>query len=160
MIKIINSIDVTQLLAAYDSFKDNIKWVDYGKCKQASLQYKTNENPYISGLGKGDGTDLEYVNLNENYKNTFFENLIIQYNLKRTRFMMVEPWSCYSIHADTTPRIHIPIITNSECYFLFKNGHLEHLPVGQVYLVDTTKEHTFINCSNRQRLHLMGSVES
>lgn len=159
MIKILDKIEINFLKLYYFDIQNSIKWQNFTKCKQASLQYKDDENPDVSGLGKGNGTDLMYRNINENYKNTIFEELIIKYNLTRTRLMLVEPWSCYSMHRDTTPRIHIPIITNPECYFVFKSGKIEHLSEGFVYWVDTTKFHTFINCSDKQRIHLVASVE-
>ena len=73
--------------------------------------------------------------------------------------MWIGPYACYSIHKDDTPRIHVPIITNPECYFVFKQGLLSHLPAGSVYWVDTTKFHTFMNCSDTPRLHIVGIVK-
>lgn len=161
MIEILQTFDTKKLLNFYESIYDNIKWKDFIKCKQASLQYKKDEDSEFSGLGKGNGTDLEYSICNPFYKNTVFEEIINDFKLHRTRLMLVEPWSCYSMHRDTSPRVHIPLITNPECYFVFKDsGLVQHLPVGNVYWVDTTKHHTFINCSAEQRLHLMGSVEN
>ena len=68
--------------------------------------------------------------------------------------------TCYSMHRDTTPRIHIPMITNPECYFIFKQGIVQHMPAGSVYWTNTVEPHTFMNCSNRPRLHLIGAVEN
>ena len=78
--------------------------------------------------------------------------------------MWVNPMSCYSLHKDSTPRIHIPLITNPSCYFIFKEnntpeGIIQHLPVGSVYWTNTTVSHTFINCSELPRLHLVGVVK-
>jgi len=159
MFKIIDKVDIDDILSYYKSIEDRILWTNYTKGKQASVQYKTGEDPATSGLGKGNNTDLEYTHLNEFYKSSIFESLIHKYKLKRTRLMLVEPWACYSMHRDSTPRIHIPIITNPETYFVFKIGFITHLPAGNAYWVDTTKLHTFMNCSNEIRVHLMGSVE-
>jgi hypothetical protein len=159
MIKIIDRIEVDTLLKYYESVKDELIWVDYGKGKQVSIQYKLGDDKNTSGLGKGYGSDLEFNILNEFFTGTIVENLIDKFQLKRTRLMMVSPWSCYSMHRDSTPRIHIPIITNPECYFVFRAGTIQHLPKGLVYYVDTTKQHTFMNCSDEHRLHLMGSVD-
>jgi hypothetical protein len=63
------------------------------------------------------------------------------------------------MHYDKNPRIHIPLLTNPECYFVFKNGMIQHLEVGSSYWVDTRLHHTFINCSAQKRLHLVGVVE-
>lgn len=161
MIKTLESIDVGPLLQYYLHIKDKIWWLDSKKCLQASLQYKSGDDPAKSGLGRSTGHDLQFNQLNSFSQNSVFENIISKFNLKRTRLMIVEPWSCYSMHRDISPRIHIPLITNPECYFVFKEGGIvQHLPVGQVYWVDTTQYHTFINCSAEQRVHLMGSVEN
>ena len=160
MIKILATIDIQPLVDYYESMADKVYWLDSNKCKQTSLQYKTGEDPKHSGLGRGNGTDNQYVNLNTFYSNSICEELINKFSLCRTRLMLLEPWSCYSMHRDSSPRIHIPIITNPECYFVFKeDGLVQHISIGNVYWVDTTKFHTFVNCSPHRRIHLMGSVE-
>ena len=73
--------------------------------------------------------------------------------------MWIYPWSCYSVHKDLTPRIHIPIITNPQNFIVFKYSPMEHLSLGNVYWVDTTQYHTAINGSDDARLHLVGIVE-
>lgn len=159
LIKTLESVDHCEILEYYENIKNSIVWEDFTKCKQSSLQHKNNQNVWTSGTGPGDGTDLEYKQLNSFYENSIFEKLIQKFNLYRTRLMLVEPWSCYSMHCDTTPRIHIPIITNPNSYFVFKEGLIQHLPTGYAYWVDTMKTHTFMNCSREYRVHLMGSVK-
>ena len=159
MINIIETCPVTELLDCYFKIEKNIVWTSYsGTKKQTGLQFKEGEDPWTSAVGTSKGDELAYTNLNPFFKDTIFEELINQYKLKRARLMWISPMTCYSIHKDTTPRIHIPMITNSECYFVFKQGFISHLPTGSVYLVDTTKLHTFMNCSTEPRLHLNGVV--
>ena len=159
MINIIETCPVTELLDCYFKIEKNIVWTSYsGTKKQTGLQFKEGEDPWTSAVGTSKGDELAYTNLNPFFKDTIFEELINQYKLKRARLMWISPLTCYSIHKDTTPRIHIPMITNSECYFVFKQGFISHLPTGSVYLVDTTKLHTFMNCSTEPRLHLIGVV--
>ena len=158
MIKILSSYNIEPLIISYNKLEKDIVWTDYNGKKQAGLQFKKNEDPWASAVGTSKGDELAYTNLNPFFKDTIFEELINQYKLKRARLMWISPMTCYSIHKDTTPRIHIPMITNSECYFVFKQGFISHLPTGSVYLVDTTKLHTFMNCSTEPRLHLIGVV--
>ena len=159
MIKIINNISTAELLECYQQLEPNIVWTEYGtKGKQAGLQYKDIEDPWTSSVGKSRGNELAYTNLNTFFAGTVFEQLINQYQLTRTRLMWLNPMSCYSMHRDSTPRIHIPLITNPECYFVFKQGIIHHMPVGAVYRVDTTQFHSFMNCSNHTRLHLIGVI--
>ena len=161
MIIALNSIDVADLLVQYYQLENEIQWTSSGhKGRQAGLQFKDGEDPWTSANGRSRGQELSYGNLNTFFKNTAFEKIIIDYNLKRTRLMWSNPMSCYSMHKDSTPRIHIPLITHPECYFVFKQGIIQHMPVGQVYWVDTMKFHTFINCSGVPRLHIVGVVDA
>jgi len=161
MIIALNSIDVADLLVQYYQLENEIQWTSSGhKGRQAGLQFKDGEDPWTSANGRSRGQELSYGNLNIFFKNTAFEKIIIDYNLKRTRLMWSNPMSCYSMHKDSTPRIHIPLITHPECYFVFKQGIIQHMPVGQVYWVNTVEPHTFINCSEVPRLHIVGVVNA
>ena len=160
MIQVLAKIDEQPILDSFNLIEENITWTSYGhKGRQAGLQFKDNEDPWSSAVGKSQGAELAYTNLNPFFKDTIFEELIDKYKLLRTRLMWVGPYACYSMHKDQTPRIHIPLITNPECYFLFYPGQLKNLKKGSVWWVDTTKTHTFINCSDQPRLHLVGVVE-
>jgi hypothetical protein len=157
MIKILEKIDISRIKDTFSSLEEKIVWTVYNnKGKQTSLQHKLNEEPWTSGVGKSSGNELDYSEINPFFKDTVFEDVINKYYLKRTRLMWVDPYSCYSMHRDNTVRIHIPIITNPNCYFVFKAGEVIHLPSENVYQVNTTKLHTFINCSDNPRLHLIG----
>ena len=141
-------------------YEENIKWTSYGhKGRQAGLQFKDNEDPWTSAVGRSAGQESTYTNLNPFFKDTIFEEVINQYNLTRTRLMWVNPYACYSVHRDETPRVHIPLITNPSCYFVFLSGRIMHLDKKLVWWVDTRKTHTFMNCSDQPRLHLVGVVE-
>ena len=160
MIKsVIDTIDIEPILNSFLELDKDIIWTNYTQGKQTGLQYKIGEDPWTSAVGKSQGKELEYTKLNPFFKDTIFETIINKYNLKRTRLMWVNKKSCYSIHADETPRVHIPLITNPECYFLFKPGFIVHLNINSVWWVNTKLQHTFLNCSDLTRLHLVGVVE-
>ena len=161
MIKILRDVDISSLLTYYKKIEDIIQWTDYGhKGKQAGLQYKEKEDVWASAVGKHSNNELSYNNLNPFFKDTEFETIINEYNLTRSRFMWVGPMSCYSIHQDQTPRLHIPLITNTECFLLFKLGpKLIHLDTGKIYKAETRIPHTIINCSEFPRLHFVGILE-
>jgi hypothetical protein len=162
MIKYINDIDVAPILEFYSKIESDIVWKEYGhKGKQTGLQYYDSEDPWTSAVGPPEGNELKYDKINPFFKDTIFEEIIREYDLKKTRLMWVYPFACYSMHGDATPRIHIPLITNLKCYFVFKkSGLVEHLEIGASYWVDTRYLHTFINCSEHKRLHLVGVVDS
>lgn len=160
MIKIIDNIDTVYIYEEYLKLEKDIQWSDFGhKGKQAGVQYKEDEDMWTSAVGKSKGIENSYNILNPLFKDTIFEQIILNYNLTRTRLMWVGPFACYSMHKDTSRRVHVPIVTNPNCYFLFKNFIPQHLSIGQVYLIDTRKDHTFINCSEFPRLHLIGCTE-
>ena len=87
------------------------------------------------------------------YTNSIIEDLL----MFRTRVMILKPKTCLSYHADPKKRIHIPIDTNENCFFLI-DRYAHHLFAdGSAYLCDTTKSHTPINASlDTNRMHLVG----
>jgi len=165
MISVIGNIDIDLVVNQFWFINKDIWWVDMPpRGRQAGLQYDTEdrENLWAAGTGKLTNLqcpELQYKNLNPMLKGTIFQDIIQEYKLVRTRFMWVNGMSCYSVHRDLSPRIHVPIITNPECYFVIKQGTqglIEHLPAGKVYWTDTREYHTFMNCSAEPRLHLIG----
>ena len=161
LIKTIESIDINPILECYHSIESKIIWTEYNhKGKQAGLQYLDNEDPWDSAVGRSRGKELKYSNLNPLFSGTIFEEIINKYKFRRTRLMWVGPYACYSMHKDSTPRVHIPLITNLNCYFVFKKGIIKHLESGLVHYTNTTWKHTFMNCSDQYRLHLVGAVEN
>lgn len=157
---IIDTIDIDPILTDFFKINKGIAWTVSLQGKQAGIQYKPGEDPWSSAVGKRRGNEYQYTELNPFFQGTAFELLINKYNLKRTRLMWVNPKSCYSFHVDATPRIHIPLITNPDCYFLFSTGSMVHLDSKKVWWVDTTVKHTFLNCSDHHRLHLVGITEN
>lgn len=75
----------------------------------------------------------------------------------RARIMLSKSKSCYSVHSDHSPRLHLPLITNKQCNFLITNPiQMFHLPAnGMTTWIDTTKPHTFMNGSLENRFHLV-----
>ena len=161
LMRTLGEIDTKPILESYFKLEENIQWFQGGtKGRQAGIQYKSGEDPWTSAVGVSKGQELTYTEINPFFKDTIFEELINQYNVKRARLMWVNPMSCYSMHRDTTPRLHIPLITNPQCFFVFKQGLVEHMPAGKVYKVKTTEMHTFMNCSEKSRLHFIGVLDS
>jgi len=159
MIRILESIDIKSVLECYYKLEPNITWTHYpSKGKQAGLQYNLDEDPWTSAVGKHRQSNDRYIEINPIVQNTIFETIIKKFSLSRSRFMWLDGMSCYSMHVDETPRLHIPIITNHDCYFVFKAVPPVHLKTGNVYFVDTRKCHSFMNCSDQARLHFVGCL--
>lgn len=160
MVENLGPINISEIIRCYYKLESGINWTDYTDKKQTSLQYKEGEDIWTGGVGRSKGKEVEYDLLNPFFKGTIFEEIINTYDLKRTRLMWVSPKTCYSMHKDETPRVHVPIITYPDCYFIFKHRPPVHLPVGHVYKVDTRVFHTFANCTDNPRLHLVGVVKN
>ncbi len=161
---IVDSIDHIKIVGQYTKLKDHIQWETVpGKSRQTGIQFIEGEDPFLSAVGKKkEGVnEQEYETINPLFLGTVFETIVKKYNLYRTRLMWMEPYACYSIHQDTTHRVHIPLFTNPKCYFIWPDDQkMEFLAAGKVYVVDTTRPHSFVNFSNLPRLHLVGCVEN
>lgn len=159
----LQKIDIDLYLDTYQKLENKIQWQTFSKDgglkgKQVSLQYKEgDEDIWTSGTDKCKGRETLYNKLNPLITGTVFESIIDEFKLTRSRFMWLAPWSCYSMHYDSSGRLHIPLITNNQCFMVFKDG-VENLPVGWIYSVDTTKKHTAMNGSDHWRLHFIGCL--
>jgi hypothetical protein len=164
-IEVLKNIDVTDIIDCYWKLDPDITWTKFDeKSKQAGLQYRNGDDPWTSAVGKMSGrlnscNEYNFDQLNPFFKGTVFERIIDELGFYRARLMWVYPFTCYTMHRDTSRRIHVPLISNEHCYFVFKNMAPVHLEVGKVYITDTRKFHTFMNCSDRPRLHLVGVID-
>ncbi len=159
-IRPLNPAPFRTLAEEIEKLKDIIVWTESGKKgKQTGIQFRLGEDPWTSAVGRNNGRpDHQYNQLNPAFAGTMIEGLISQYQMFRTRLMWLSPMSCYSMHRDSSPRIHIPIVTNPGCYFAFLENPPHYMPPGYAYKVDTTAYHTAMNCSEEPRLHLVGCI--
>ena len=107
-----------------------------------------------------------YAKLNQSLVGTEFEKIVNKYSqYYRWRILKLPSNTNYSIHADSSDpnkrnlRLHIPIITNPQCYMIFfdkDQQHMYHMEEGKVYEADTSGLHSAINFSNTDRYHLVG----
>ncbi len=88
------------------------------------------------------------------YTNSVLNNL----NVYRARVMNMKPKTCYTYHQDWSKRLHIPLITNENCFFIIDDKVSRYPADGRSYIVDTTKMHTFVNASLENRIHIVGCV--
>lgn len=86
---------------------------------------------------------------------TFFNNL--PFKVYRSRLLTMRPRTCYSIHVDDNPRLHVAIKTHRQARFIFTNPPiLKHIPAdGHIWWVDTRLEHSAMNGSLEDRIHLV-----
>lgn len=75
------------------------------------------------------------------------------YNAIYYRFVM--PNTCYPWHYDVMKMcVHIPLITNEGCKFVYSDRAYTLPANGSIYLVNNHKAHTFINAGPQPRLHM------
>lgn len=90
---------------------------------------------------------------------TIYE-ILDEHKMYRSR-IMIRSKSVYSWHYDYTPRIHIPIISNHETNFMVIENDVVRMPAdGRAHWVDTRKNHTFVNTSDIDRIHIVGCVRA
>jgi hypothetical protein len=146
-------IDIDRILVELDMYIPD--------APQVSLQgIKGNNDPFygIGRLSEVDHREDEFIvpNFNIEYTNSILKEL----GMYRSRLMNMSPKTCYSYHSDPTKRMHIPLITNENCFFVIDDQVSYYPANGNHYLVDTTKKHTFVNASFDYRLHIVGCVNS
>ena len=114
-----------------------------------------------TGVGRVEDLDVklenDYIYVQPSLKGTMLESLLKKYNGYRARIMIMPPRSVYTVHADFTERIHVPITTNMNAWMVWPfNQRCYQLKAGYVYKTDTTKRHTFFNGDMTQtRIHIV-----
>ena len=127
-------------------------------------EYKTQLSLQITSDGNSGEGKLEKLNHVEKDFNIFAYDLpytnsiLTQLGMYRSRLMRMKPKTCYSYHWDPTKRMHIPLITNEDNFFVIDDEISRYPADGSYYLIDTTKKHTFVNASFENRLHIVGCV--
>ena len=150
--------DLETVRAEWRELSKKVQWY---QDSQTCLQYSANDtDKSTDGCGSIKRwphlTEQDFRITNPLYHDTIFEEIMNDLDVCRSRIMMMEKHSTYSIHRDKVSRYHLAIETNPDAYFLFpRTSTLEHVPAdGYVYEVDTTQDHTFVNCGP-DRTHLV-----
>jgi hypothetical protein len=81
-----------------------------------------------------------------------------KYQFGRIRIMRCVPYHCYSWHKDTTPRLHIPLVT-SRGAMIAVNTEVRNLNAGHLWWVDTRFPHSAFNGSEEDRYHIVYEIE-
>lgn len=137
--------------------------VDFEKNQIICQSLESNIDNWKVGVGNieelEEKEERKYSHLNPTLKGSYLEKIIEKHSAYRTRIMIMPPRQCYSIHADPSQRIHIPIVTNDQCWMIWpKFNSCYQLQTHRAYLTDTTKPHTFINGGEQSRIHIVMCV--
>lgn len=149
-------IDLDQMMDEIVPLIDSL-----GHHQQIMLQSTPNNKDFLYGTGRID----QYPEDEKEFTVPFWSSLeytnriMADLGLFRTRLMFMRKM-VYSWHRDPSPRIHIPLISNTETNFMVVEDEVIRMkPDGSVYWVDTTLPHTYVNTSNDIRVHIVGGVE-
>ena len=117
--------------------------------------------PGIDDLTYGTGGFMklehpEHMFTKNNFDLPYTNSIIEKLGMYNSRVMRLKPRSCYTYHVDFQRRIHIPVITNRDCFFIIEDKVERLKGEGDYYIVDTTKYHTFVNASVYHRIHIVG----
>jgi hypothetical protein len=131
---------------------------------QLSLQTDGTAN-WAAGTGSKEGVEESiWDKLHPDLVGTWWEEFfaVLPVKVYRARLLTIQPRTCYSIHVDRTPRIHIAIDTHPQARFIFTTPpQLRYIPAdGGVWWVDTTKEHSAMNGSLKPRIHLVACLDN
>lgn len=70
-------------------------------------------------------------------------------------YRYIMPNTAYNWHFDTGSNcLHIPLITNEGCWFVFANKSFSMPSDGSLYTVNNSRHHTFVNAGKEPRLHM------
>lgn len=133
------SVDVELLLSEAKALK-SLNWVESSMQKKFSLLYKfkwkTDINPMPYTMSVLDSLKKE-----------------MPYNSVYYRY--VKPYTCYNWHIDKMATcIHIPLITNEGCKFVYDDKVFSMPADGSVYIVNNSIPHSFMNAGHMDRLHI------
>ena len=89
------------------------------------------------------------------YVKTLVQQLLAKSYFDSVNFRYVMPNTCYNWHMDKGQTcMHIPLITNEGCWFLYENRSFSMPADGSIYMVNNGRFHTFVNAGREPRLHL------
>ena len=115
----------------------------------------------FSGWLPDDVSEDDFDTINAEFRGTPFEAFLRQlpFPYRRARIMRMGKKSCLTIHNDTCLRYHLAIRTNPACFLVEMDGRVgtfHHVPAdGYLYEMDGTRNHTAINASKEERIHLV-----
>ena len=77
----------------------------------------------------GTGSITNYALEEKDFQFSLFDlpytnSLLEKYSMVRTRIMTMSSKTCYSYHYDLSRRIHLPLVTNDDVFFVNNNKHI------------------------------------
>jgi hypothetical protein len=101
--------------------------------------------------------------INEEWRGTPFEELLLeleQYSIGEARLIKLDPGTCYCSHADIDDRVHLNLLSNSQCYLIdLSSSKMHKLEAdGKLYHMDGGRIHTAANFGSSERVQLVARI--
>jgi len=150
--------EVVNILAVKDrGFVSQSRQIMLQTCKEDVEDWETGTGR--NDLFKNDTKETDFIHLNPSVQETELARCITDLGAYRARIMCMYGRSCYSIHADPTPRLHIPIVATDQAWMVWPYAQVTlNMMPGKIYYVNTTKHHNFFNGSINDRIHVIMSI--
>ena len=103
--------------------------------------------------------DLSSEKFANSYIKKISEQVQTVFPFTRLVARQLAPLTCYKWHSDDFDRVcHLPIVSNNGCFFIFDDVNYRLKPNGNVYIVDTSNSHTFVNSGEHNRIHYIYEI--
>jgi len=157
--KLPNTIDLPRLLIESLQLISIFPVGQLAFSRQISLQTNGSDD-WAASIGSRPRQDEgQWNQLHPKLVGTWWEDFFksLPMPVFRTRIMIMPPRVCYSLHRDANPRLHIAVKTDYQSRFIFiQPPEIIHIPSdSHIWMVDTREEHTAINGSLMDRIHIV-----
>ena len=89
------------------------------------------------------------------YTHSIVSKILSRYDFNAVTYRMIMPNTCYNWHVDPGKLcLHIPLVSNIGCRFVYDTRAFNMLADGSVYVVNNERPHTFVNAGSEPRVHL------
>jgi len=136
--------DIARLIAEYNLNEDKMEDVtNHGNAVLVQRKFHLLKN----GV---------YENVNSMpYTAEVIDSVMQMQEFDSVTYRIVLPNTCYNWHVDTGKFcVHIPLITNPGCRFVYETRAFSMPADGSAYVVNNGIPHTFVNAGTDPRLHL------
>lgn len=126
-------------------------------------KFKAGDNETITRL---KNFEWQWDHLHNIYENTeievLYEYLKQHWIVGRGRFMNMDANNkALTFHNDNSIRLHVPIVTNEDSWFMTEDRSMHQMDeLGSLYVLDATKKHSALMLSrDKNRVHIVFSAK-
>ena len=112
-----------------------------------------NNNTHLSTF-----VDLQDTKFANSYLATVSHRVYQRFQFSRIAVRVLAPLSSYKWHSDEgfDCCVHLPLVSNNGCFFIFENVNYRLIPNGNAYLMHLNQQkHTFLNSGEQHRIHII-----